>query len=206
MTVTLSSLPRNLVKTTLLGVRAPFTILEQLDIRIVPSSALDSLEARAKVAIGGALRDDELVREGRLQQARQSQEQTAERWEAEADEARRRADDELAQRLETADAERDEAKRQAAERRRNIEQDESARRAEARQTANARKRRASDTETARREAVAGRRRQAARARIEEQSAALAKREQAQAAERTADAAGDAIEARKAARRPSKRRS
>ena len=86
----LNTIPRTAVKATLLGLRLPICGVEALtgqtgNASWPPAIAFEGFEAGVKQVVGSFLRDDELVDEGRVQQAKVTELRRAVELEVQAD-------------------------------------------------------------------------------------------------------------------------
>src|SRR5205807_157549 len=131
-TMPITSIPRQLVKTSLRSVRLPLTAVETVtgqrgaEHPWPPAMIFETFEAGVKQVLGTILRDPELVDEARVQQAKLGQLRQAEMLEAEAELRRQQADAEFAEKHETIEARRQRIEREADERERAIERDKAA--------------------------------------------------------------------------------
>jgi hypothetical protein len=117
----IQALPRESVHLALGAARLPLTAIERLaghsgDAEWPPALAFDAVGANVKQIFGSILRDEVLVDEGRLQNAKVAELREAARLEAVAKQRERAADAELHDRRETAGEKRAAAERQATER------------------------------------------------------------------------------------------
>ena len=205
----ITTIPRTLIKASLQGLRLPLTAVERVTHNVSdndqagqnwpPAVAFDSFEAGAKQMLGSLLRDDELVKEGKLQQAKLDELRRAASLRAEAQQTRAQADDQLLQRQDAADATRDRIEEQAAERERQVEQHKATAQHQVRAAAAQREDAAERVNKAREKAVTDRERAAAKSRIDAESAALETRKQALGAESDVQSIDAALEAKKARR-------
>jgi len=204
--VSINTLPRTVIKAYLQGLRLPLTAVERITnadgSAWPPAVAYESFEAEAKQVLGALIRDDELVREGRLQRAKLGQLAEAERLEAAADQKRQAADARLMERQASAEQARARAEQQASRREEQIARDKAARDREVLDEARRRERDAQRATQARDKVVTARERDAARTRIREESAALSKRNEALAATRQAHNLDEALSSKKAERKKS----
>lgn len=164
-----------------------------------PALAFDAFEASVKQVVGSFLRDDGLIEEGRLGQAKVDQLRRAVTLEAVADQERVQADDQYAQRLQHSDKRKADVGRQAETRRSAVEhrateeKQAAQRRATEREQAEARIEKATDNAITRRE------RDAKTLRIHKERGALSEQRQALAIEDQASQIDRELAATKAAR-------
>ena len=194
-----------IVNTTLQGLRLPLTAVEQIANKSgskswPPSVAYDSFEAEAKKVLGSLLRDDELVREGRLIEAKVRELADAERLEVKAEQKRMEADAQLEQRQAAAEATRQRVEKQTAQREQQLEQEKAERERKVREDTRRREEAAAKVAEVREKAVTAQERAAERTRLTEESAALAKRSEALAATKRAQNLDEALETKKAQRK------
>ena len=194
-----------IVNTTLQGLRLPLTAVEQVTNKSgskswPPAVAYESFEAEAKKVLGSLLRDDELVREGRLLQAKVRELAEAERLETKAEQKRIEADAKLEQRQESAEAARQRVEKQTAQREQQLQKEKAERERKVREEARRREESAAKAAQARDKVVTAQERQAERTRLAEESAALAKRSEALAATKRAQTLDTVLEAKKAQRK------
>lgn len=203
----ITSIPGNIVRASLQGLRLPLTAVEAVTrpddtLSWPPALAFDSFEAGAKQVFGSLLRDDELVREGRLQQAKVQEATKAARLEAEAEQTHQQGDADLVQRRDHLTDARDQQEQRAQQRRQQIEQERAERERKIRQETAARQQAVAKSTQLREKAVTAQEREARRTRVREESAALQKKSAALTAARRADTLGNAAAARKAQRKTS----
>jgi hypothetical protein len=187
--------------------RVPLTVIERLTHHTdaagwPPAVAYEAFESQAKTIVGSLIRDDELVREGRLQRAKVDKLAEAERLETTAERKRQEADARLEAREVEAEQTRLRAEQKAEERERQVEQEKAVKEQRIREETRQREQAAARTAAHREKVVTDQERAAARTRIKEESAALAKRGQALGAAKKAQAVDNALEAKKAHRKSS----
>ncbi len=124
----LNTIPRTTVKATLLGLRLPLCGVEVLtgqtgNASWPPAMAYEGFEAGVKQVVGSILHDEELVDEGRIQQAKVTELRRAVELEVRADQKRAAGDRELRERQARAQDERDKAEQDALRREQVIERD-----------------------------------------------------------------------------------
>ena len=127
----LNTIPRTAVKATLLGLRLPICGVEALtgqtgNASWPPAIAFEGFEAGVKQVVGSFLRDDELVDEGRVQQAKVTELRRAVELEVQADQTRAAGARELRERRARAKEERTKAEQDALRREQMIERDKRA--------------------------------------------------------------------------------
>ena len=204
----LNTIPRTAVKATLLGLRLPICGVEALtgqtgNASWPPAIAFEGFEAGVKQVVGSFLRDDELVDEGRVQQAKVTELRRAVELEVQADLTRAAGARELRERRARAKEERTKAEQDALRREQMIERDKRA--AEQRVERDLAEKAAAIEATAQRrdKRVAAVERDASLTRVEQQSAAVARQRRAVQATKAASTAGDALERKKAQRQAKK---
>jgi soluble cytochrome b562 len=121
VTVQLNTIPRTAVKATLQGLRLPICGVEILTRQTrneswPPAIAFEGFEAGVKQIVGSILRDEELVEEGRVQQAKVTELRRAVDLEVRADQKRAAGDRELRERQAQVEEERTKAEQNAARR------------------------------------------------------------------------------------------
>jgi hypothetical protein len=204
--VQLQSLPRVFVRTWLRAARLPLDAVESITHRgdheaeWPPALAFESFEAQCKQVAGAVLRDETLVEEGRLIQAKVAELRKAAELETVAQ--RRTATAAAKQKAvaEAADQQRRRAERVAQEREQALERDVRAKQREVEAEFAAREDAASEASETARRALERRERDAARTRIDGDQAVLRKERNAVAAKRRAVDADKKIEASTAARK------
>lgn len=204
----LNTIPRTAVKATLLGLRLPICGVEALtgqtgNASWPPAIAFEGFEAGVKQVVGSILRDEELVDEGRIQQAKVTELRRAVELEVQADQTRAAGARELRERRARAKEERTKAAQDALRREQMIERDKRA--AEQRVERELAEKAAAIEATAQRrdKRVAAVERDASLTRVEQESAAVARQRRAVQATKAANNAGDALERKKAQRQAKK---
>ena len=204
----LNTIPRTAVKATLLGLRLPICGVEALtgqtgNASWPPAIAFEGFEAGVKQVVGSFLRDDELVDEGRVQQAKVTELRRAVELEVQADQTRAAGARELRERRARAKEERTKAEQDALRREQMIERDKRA--AEQRVERELAEKAAAIEATAQRrdKRVTAVERDASLTRVEQESAAVARQRRAVQATKAASNAGDALERKKAQRQAKK---
>jgi hypothetical protein len=200
----LNTIPRTAVKATLMGFRLPLCGAEALtgqsgNASWPPAVAFEGFEAGVKQIVGSMLRDEELVEEGRIQQAKVTELRRAAELEVVADQKRETGDRDLLARQARAQEERDAAHQDALRREQAIERDH--RVAEQRVARELGKKAAAVDATAERrdKRVTAAERKASLTRVEQESTALKQQRRAVQATKAAGAASDALERKKAER-------
>ena len=127
----LNTIPRTAVRATLLGLRLPICGVEVLtgqtrNASWPPAIAFGGFEAEVKQVVGSMLRDEALVEEGRVQQAKVTELRRAVELEVQADQKRAAGDRELREEQARANDERKKAKQEALRREQQIERDQRA--------------------------------------------------------------------------------
>jgi hypothetical protein len=203
--VSLITIPRTAVKVALQGLRLPITGIEAIagqqgNDSWPPVIAFDGFEASAKQVVGSILRDETLVEEGRVQQAKVIELRRAIELDAEAEQTRAAADAALRARRDDAARQRRHAEAEAERREQAIEQD---RVAQAERTAKQLNEKATTIERsdrARDNRVSALERNARRTRVDEEMAAVKQQSRAVQATKSAKDAAHAVEQKKARRK------
>lgn len=201
----IDDIPRTMVRTSLQAARLPLTTLERVmnrDKRAQWPAAMffDGYAAGVKQLVGGMLRDQELVEEGRLEQAKLAQLRRAGSLEATADERRARADAEFQQRQERDEQLREEVANRAAKRAADIEQAAADKQRRADRTKRQKAAAAKKAERLTTQARASSTRQAKRTAISAERGALSTTKRALAADAKVAKLDGRIKANKAARK------
>src|SRR4051794_6505497 len=124
-----TDVPRTFVNLSLQGLRLPLSAVERLTHHTAqegswpPAVAFEQLESTTRQFVGTLLRDDELVAEGRRQQAHARQVADALRLEAEAEQERLQADQQLADRRATVREDQERTEQQIEARQQQLEHD-----------------------------------------------------------------------------------
>ena len=204
----LNTIPRTAVKATLLGLRLPICGAEVLtgqkeNASWPPAMAFEGFEAGVKQVVGSILRDEELVDEGRIQQAKLIELRRAVELEVRADQKRAAGDRELRERQARAKDERSKAEQDALRREQVIERDQRA--AKQRVARELGKKAAAIEATAqqRGKRVTAAEREASLTRVDQESAALKQQRRALQATKAAGNVSDALERKKAQRQAKK---
>jgi hypothetical protein len=195
-----------IIKVALFGLRLPLTTFERVtgntDSNWTLAIAYESFEAAAKKILGTLVRDDELIREGTLQRAKVGKLAESEQLETKAVQQRERAEATLEDKQESAERTRLQIERDAREREQEISEEKADKERRTREAARQRKAAANKVSQLRDSAVATEEKRAARARINEESAALAKRRRALSAAKKAQSLETELAATKARRKSS----
>jgi soluble cytochrome b562 len=208
VTVQINTIPRTAMKATLLGLRLPLCGIEVLTGQTrnsswPPAVAFEDFEAGVKQVVGSILRDEELVEEGRVQQAKVTELRRAVELEVQADQKRAAADRELREQLARAEDERKRAEQEALRREQVVQRDKRA--AEQRVDREVSEKATTIAATAQRTAkrVTAAEREAKLTRIDQESTAVAQQRRAVRATKAAGNASDALERKKAQRQAKK---
>ncbi|MEY2463522.1 MAG: hypothetical protein QOH64_1660 [Acidimicrobiaceae bacterium] len=201
----LNTIPRTAVKLSLDGLRLPITALEKLagqrdNESWPPAMVFESFEATAKQVLGSMLRDNALVDEGRVQQAKVSELRNAVELEVQADQKRAEADSELRARREQADQRRRHVEEQARQREQRIEADKRAAEQQARAEAAERAAAADKAAELRDKRVEATERKARLTRVNEETAAVTEQRRAVQATKKAATLGETLDKKKAERK------
>jgi hypothetical protein len=205
--MTLTQLPTTIVRITLDGIRLPLLAVERVagqseNAMWAPTMAFEGFEAGAKQFAGALLRDNALIEEGRIQQAKISELRRAAELEVKADQTRVEADAALRQRQEAAERERVRAEQQARQQEAAAERQKR----EAQQEADAKARRAEQVvqkvDAQREQQIEATERQARLASVEAESAAIRKERKAVASAEKVATLASAVDAKKSQRKSS----
>jgi hypothetical protein len=201
----LKTINRTVVRTTLESLRLPLSTVEriagQTDNEAWPPALLfQDFQSNALQLVGGFLRDDELVSQGRLQAAKVSELRRAAELELRAEQTRQEADTKLEQQRKAAAQDRQRTTQRAQSREQAVEQE--VRQAEAQLTQEARQAQADiDAAAEKREReVAAKERNARLAALDREEKALAKQQAALASTDRAAALGEKLETKKQQRK------
>jgi hypothetical protein len=203
----LNTIPRTAVRLTLDGLRLPVIAAEniagQRDNDSWPPAVLfESFEATVKQVVGSVIRDETLVDEGRIQQAKVGELRKAVELEVEADQKRAVADGELQARRQTAEQQRRKVEEDTRRREQAIEREKRAAEQKAEREAAERRAAVDRAADVRDKRVSATERQARLTRVEAESTALTAQRRAVKASKTAAALGDAVEQKKTERKRS----
>jgi hypothetical protein len=187
-TDTIQAIPRTLVRNYLQAVRLPLTVAESVLKRGQdtedwgPTMAFDALEATVLQKVGSFLKDEDLVTQGRLAEARVTQLRRAAALEAEAEAKRTEADAEYRERIETDEQRRKRIAAEADQRENAVAQEAARKKAAADAKARQQQEASRKIEAAQEKAISKQERAARRTRIEAEAEALADEQRAAAAE------------------------
>lgn len=201
----LKTINRTVVRTTLEGLRLPLSTVERLTGQTAneawaPALLFGDFQSNALQIVGGFLRDDELVTEGRLQAAKLSELRRAGELELRAEQTRQQADAKLEQQRAAVAKDRQQVAQRAQARENAVEQD--VRQAEQALAKEARDAQAEiDAAAEKRDRqVAAQERSARLAAADAESKALAKQQAAIASAERAGALGEKLETKKQQRK------
>ena len=201
----LQTLPRTVVRTYLQAARLPLTAAEQIFGKTetedwAPTLAFESLEAEVLRFLGGALKDDELVQQGRLGKAKVAQLKKAAELSAEAEARRVEADAEYRDRKQADEAARKRIEAQADEREAAIASEKARKQREADEKARKQAEAASKIDAAAQKQLTKQERAAAKTRITAEQRAITEERKALAAEEQVLDLDAALETTKAIRK------
>jgi hypothetical protein len=185
---TLQTIPRTFVRNYLQAVRLPLTVAETVLKRGQetedwgPTLAFDAVEATVLQKVGSFLRDEDLVTQGRLAEARVTQLRRAAELEAKAEAKRTEADAEYRERVETDEERRRRIAAEADQREAAVAAEQDRKKAAADRKAREQAEAARKIEAAQQKAVTKQERNARKTRIEAEQSALADERRAAAAE------------------------
>ena len=205
MSTTFQTIPRTFVRNYLQAARLPLTVAERiLDKTEVedwgPTLAFETVEATVLQAVGSFLRDEELVTQGRLAEARVTQLKRAATLEAEAAAKRVEADAEYRERIETDEQRKARISREADQRERALDQEKARKQQQADEKARKQAEAARKVEAAQQKAVAKQERAARATRVAAEQEALADEKRAVQAEATVLDLDEALRTTKAVRK------
>lgn len=192
------ALPRTLINSYLSTVRLPVTAAakvtgQQDNEQWPPVLAFESFEATVQTLLGSLLRDDELVRAGRLERAKVGELREAADLETKAEAARKEAREQLSEDRKRVAGKRRTAAQRAREREQKAEREGQQRKANVKSAAAGKVAAAKRVETAQEKAIQRRERAATRQALAKEKAALKAEKQALSAAEATDEIGDAIE-------------
>src|SRR5512132_891016 len=125
MTMQIQQMPRTAVRTGFRAARLPLTVAETVfrrDDDWLPTRAYETVESRFKQVVGRAVRDDELVEEGILEQAKTVQLGKASTLESQAAREKELADASFEEHRKADEEQRERVAKQAEERKRAAQQ------------------------------------------------------------------------------------
>ena len=201
----LQEIPRTVVRTWLRAAHVPLRVVELVahrdrDAEWPPALAFESFDAQVKQVVGSVLRDDELVEEGRLIEAKVGQLRKAAQLETVAQRRKATAAAKEQATRESAEQRRRRVAREASERKAALEREAEAKKRRADAAAQRKKTAAAQAEASTRKAVERQERSAARTRVAAQRQAVSKQRAATSAKKRAVNADKQIHATKAGRR------
>jgi len=165
-----------------------------------PALLFDNFEGNVDAVVGGLLRDETLLKKGRLQQARVAQLRQGAELRTVAEQERVRADETLEKRRAQAEQERKRAGRNAEQREQEIQKEAEQAEQRVQQTALRRKAATRQAKAAQDKAIERRERSAKTEALAKEASALDAAKQALNAQETVDVVEDTIEGTKAARK------
>jgi len=200
----MQSLPRHAVRLSLTTARLPLSAAEVVlghadDQEWPPTLAFEAFESSVKRVVGGLLRDEALIDEGRLGEAKVTRLRQAADLETVAEQRRQEAESTFQERRDEDRAQREQAENEARERKAALAREENEAKQKAAAKAQRKAKAASDAEAATEKAIE---RKARRARVQELSQeeqALAKAQAATSKARAAKTVDKRLQASKAAR-------
>ena len=201
----LQTIPRTVVRTYLQAARFPLTAAEQLFNKTetedwAPTLAFETLEAEVLQFVGNALKDEELVQQGRLVAAKVAQLKKAAELEAEAEAKRAEADAEFQARKQADAKARQRVEEQADQREAAVRAEKARKKREADEKARAKAEAARKIEAAQEKQLTKQERAAAKARITAEQQVIAEERRALAAEEQVLDLDAALETTKAIRK------
>lgn len=202
----LQTIPRTIVRNYIQAARLPLTAAEAVLKRgqptkdWAPTLAFESAEATVLQAVGSFLKDDELVTQGRLIEARITQLRRAAELEAQAEAKRTQADADYRERVESDQERRQRIAAEADQREQALAQEKARKTQEADAKARKQAENARKVEAAQQKAVARQERSARLSRVEAEQAALADEKRAVAADEAVLDLDAAIRTTKAVRK------
>jgi hypothetical protein len=205
MTMQIQRIPQRAVRTTFRAARLPLTVAETVfrrDEEWLPTRAYETVESRFKQVIGRAVRDDELVEEGILEQAKTVQLGKAATLESQAQHERELADATFEDRRKADEEQRERVAEAAEERKRGAEQKRAEEHRQADAAAAKKAGAAQKAQAATEKAVAKQKRDARGEKVKAEREAVKDERRAVEAERDVRQANKKLEAAKAARRTS----
>jgi hypothetical protein len=203
MTMQIRQIPRNAVRTGFRAARLPLTVAETVlrrEEEWLPTRAYETIESRFKQVIGRAVRDDELVEEGILEQAKTVQLGKAATLESQAQHDRERADAAFEERRNADEKERQRVAKQAEERKRAADEKRAEKKQQIDAAAAEKAGAAQMAQAATEKALGKQKRDTRREKVEAEREAVKEERRAVEAERGVRQADKEVEAAKAARR------
>ncbi len=201
----LQTIPRTVVRSYLQAARLPLTaaesVLKKTDQKDwAPTLAFDAAEATVLQFVGSLLKDDDLVTQGKLAEARVSQLRKAAELEATAEAKRAEANADYGQRVDADEARKRQIAEQANQREAALAQEKARKQREADERARKQTEAAHKIEVAQKKVVTKQERAAKTTRINAEQAALADERRALVAEETVLDLDAALRSTKAARK------
>lgn len=201
----LQALPRTIITGYLGAARLPLSMAARVrgqhgNEKWPPALAFEGFEGGVQAVLGSLLRDDTLVAEGRLRQAKVAQLRKAERLETLADAERARAQEEFADRREQAERDRVTAAQRAQQREQQVEREAEQRKRQADERAAKKKTAARQTRAAADKVIERRERALTADALDAEADALKTTQQALDAAETVDVIDSTIEGTKADRK------
>jgi hypothetical protein len=203
MTMQIRQIPQTAVRTSFRAARLPLTVAETVfrrDEEWLPTRAYETVESRFKQVMGRAVRDDELVEEGILEQAKTVQLGKAATLESQAEREKELADAAFEERRKADEEQRERVAKQAEERKRAAEQQRAEEKRQAEAAAATKASAAQNAQAATEKAMAKQERQARSAKVQAERDALHEERRAVEAEKGERKADKNVEAAKTARR------
>jgi colicin import membrane protein len=203
MTMQIDQIPRVAARTGFRAARLPLTAAETVFRRgddWAPTRAYETVEARFKQMVGRVVRDDELVAEGVLEQAKTRQLGKATALESSAEREKEAADAAFEQRRKADEEEREQVEAQAAARKRAADQERAQKQQRIEAEAAQRARASQEAKARSEEAIAKQERSARKEKVAAEREAVHDERKAVEAERDVHEVDEQLEAAKAARR------
>jgi uncharacterized protein with WD repeat len=201
----LQTFPRTIVRTYLQAARLPLTAAEQVFNKTqtedwAPTLAFDTLEAEVLQFVGSALKDEELLQQGRLVRAKVAQLKKAAELEATAEAKRAEADADYRDRVDADRATKQRIEQQADQREAALAQEKARKKREADERARKQAEASRKIEAAQEKQLAKQERAASKTRIAAEQRVLADERKAVAAEEQVLDLDQALRSTKAARK------
>jgi hypothetical protein len=203
MTMQIRQIPHTAVRTGFRAARLPLTVAETVfrrDEEWLPTRAYETVESRFKQVMGRAVRDDELVEEGILEQAKTVQLAKAATLASQAERDKELADASFEERRKADEEQRERVAKLAEERKRAADQQRAEEKRQAEAAAATKASAAQNAQAATEKAIAKQERQARGAKAQAERDALHEERRAVEAEKGVRKADKKVEAAKTARR------
>jgi hypothetical protein len=203
MTMQILQIPRRAVRTGFRAARLPLRVAETVfrrDDEWLPTRAYETVESRFKQVMGRAVRDDELVEEGILEQAKTEQLGKAARLESQSEREQELANASFEERRKADEEQRERVAKQAEERKRAAEQKRAEEKRQGEAAAAKKASAAQKAQATTEKAVAEQECQARSAKVQAERDALHEERRTVEAEKGVREADKNVEASKAARR------